>query len=74
MNELEKLRVLIPHWIEHNEEHANEFRKWSHRSGELSGDFRAAADLIAQANDYLQVALAKLGGPLDYQHGAQVHE
>ena len=29
MNEVEKLRVLIPHWIEHNEEHANEFRRWA---------------------------------------------
>ena len=25
MNETDKLRVLIPHWIEHNEEHAREF-------------------------------------------------
>jgi len=71
MNEREKLRVLVPHWIEHNEEHADEFRKWSHKSGELSGEFLAAADSISQANSYLESALAKLGGglPLPYFQG-----
>jgi len=68
MNELEKLRVLIPHWIEHNEEHADEFRKWSHKSGELSGEFLAAADSISQANSYLESALVKLGGALPYSY------
>ena len=29
MNEIEKLRVLIPHWVEHNNEHAQEFRDWA---------------------------------------------
>ena len=28
MNELEKLGVLIPHWIEHTQNHAAEFEKW----------------------------------------------
>jgi hypothetical protein len=67
MNELEKLRVLIPHWIEHNDEHAREFRKWSHKSDELSGNILAAADSISKANEYLKIALAKLGGPLEYK-------
>ena len=64
MTELEKLRVLIPHWIAHNEEHAREFRRWSHKSDELSGSILAAADSITQANEYLEAALAKLGGAL----------
>lgn len=29
MNELEKLQVLLPHWIEHNRGHAEECRKWT---------------------------------------------
>jgi hypothetical protein len=29
MNDVERLRVLIPHWIEHYEEHADEFRHWA---------------------------------------------
>ena len=74
MNELEKLRVLIPHWIEHNEEHAQEFRKWAQKSGIISGNILAAADSIAQANKYLDTALEKLGGPLDYQQVHQEHK
>ena len=26
---VEKLRILLPHWIEHNQSHAAEFRKWA---------------------------------------------
>ena len=73
MNEFEKLRVLIPHWIEHNEEHAREFRKWSQKSGDLAKNILAAADSITQANQHLEAALAKLGGPLEYQHSHQEH-
>lgn len=32
MNELEKLRVLLPHWIEHNHEHTQAFRTWAERA------------------------------------------
>jgi len=67
MNDFKKLRVLIPHWIEHNEEHAREFQVWSHKSGELARDLLAAGDSIMQANAHLAAALAKLGGPLEYQ-------
>jgi len=28
LTELEKLRVLIPHWIEHSHSHQHEFGKW----------------------------------------------
>ena len=27
-NTIKKLRVLLPHWIEHNNNHIAEFRKW----------------------------------------------
>jgi len=27
--DLDKLRVLLPHWIEHNEEHAASFESWA---------------------------------------------
>jgi hypothetical protein len=42
MDETDKLRVLIPHWIDHNNEHAAEFRgwalTWSHDQGEHDHD------------------------------------
>ena len=28
MNEIEKLRIILPHWIEHNKNHEEEFNKW----------------------------------------------
>ena len=38
MNEIEKLRVLVPHWIEHNAEHAHEFRIWAERAKKAGQD------------------------------------
>jgi hypothetical protein len=62
MNEEEKLRVLIPHWIEHNEEHAEEFRRWAELASEASRDILAAAESLMRANQALAGALEKLGG------------
>ena len=59
---LEKLRVLLPHWIEHNTEHAAEFRQWAERAGEASADIQAAAEALEQANRALTAAQEKLGG------------
>lgn len=67
MNEVDKLRVLIPHWMEHNQEHAQEFRDWAPKVSEIEQDILAAAAAIVQANDHLQSALDKLGGPSDVQ-------
>jgi len=68
MKETEKLRVLIPHWIEHNKEHAAEYREWAERAGEAGAEIILAADTMLQANTSLEGALEKLGGPLDYTH------
>jgi hypothetical protein len=68
MKEQEKLRVLIPHWIEHNDEHADDFRRWAKDAGEVADDILAAAALMVKANESLAAALEKLGGPLEYHH------
>ena len=68
MNEQEKLRVLIPHWIEHNEEHADEFRRWAEQACEATADVLAAAEGMARINMSLTKALEKLGGPLISDH------
>lgn len=62
MEEVEKLRVLIPHWIEHNGEHAEEFRRWAGRGGVARADLLAAAEMLEQANECLRAALEKLEG------------
>jgi predicted metallo-beta-lactamase superfamily hydrolase len=68
MNETDKLRVLIPHWIEHNQEHAQEFRDWAKKAGDASTDILTASEIMEQANKTLETALEKLGGPLQYDH------
>ena len=61
ITDLEKLRVLLPHWIEHNAEHAAEFRQWAERAGEASEDIQAAAKARERANQALTTAQEKLG-------------
>jgi hypothetical protein len=68
MNEGDKLRVLIPHWIEHNQEHAGEFQRWAEEAGEAAGDILDAASAMERVNDALRIALEVLGGPLPHDH------
>ncbi|HDD61811.1 MAG TPA: hypothetical protein ENF22_04705 [Chloroflexi bacterium] len=68
MDEQDKLRILIPHWIAHNNEHAQEFRDWAVLTELVSAEINAAADTIDLANKSLSSALEKLGGPLQYSH------
>jgi hypothetical protein len=64
-DEIHKLRVLIPHWIDHNREHAQEFSTWAVKAGEAGQEIEAAARRMQAANDALQEALCKLGGPIE---------
>jgi len=63
MNEVEKLRVLIPHWIEHNEEHASEFQRWADQVDQVGTEIHAAITAMEKVNEFLTDALDKLGGP-----------
>ena len=64
MNNRDKLRVLVPHWIEHNTEHAAEFRSWAEKAGPAQADVLEAADSLEAVNRILARAVDKLGGPL----------
>lgn len=73
MDDSDKLRVLIPHWIEHNEAHAAEFRQWAAQAGAAAADIVRAAERVADANAALVAALAKLGGALPADAGQHHH-
>jgi len=73
MSDIEKLRVLLPHWIEHNGEHANEFREWADRAGPAQGDILAAAELVEEANEHLAEALEQVGGALEHGPRGEGH-
>lgn len=62
----EKLRALLPHWMEHNDEHAAEFRDWAERARaagqeEAAHEIDTAAKELGWVNEALQAALDKLG-------------
>ena len=68
MNEIEKLRMLIPHWIEHNDEHAEEYRRWAESAAEVTVDLLAAVEALKKVNQTLGVVLEKLGGETSHPH------
>ncbi len=73
MDDIEKLRALLPHWAEHNQDHAGEFEAWAARASAAGHEtaaqqIRRAAEAMQQANEALQLALADLGGPVQHDH------
>ena len=68
MNEVEKLRVLIPHWIEHNEEHASEFQRWAGQVDQVATEIHAAITAMERVNGFLVNALDKLDGLIHSDH------
>ena len=69
MTELEKLRMLLPHWIEHNEEHAGDYARGANVATEaghpeVAAMIRVAIEKASEANAELQRALDALGGPV----------
>jgi hypothetical protein len=66
-NNQKKLRVLLPHWIEHNDEHAAEFRNWAEKARvagqeEVAEEIDLAAKQMGWVNEALRAALQQLDG------------
>jgi alcohol dehydrogenase YqhD (iron-dependent ADH family) len=60
-----KLRILLPHWIEHNDEHAASFREWAERArelglGEVAQRIEEAVERMKGCNEALSAALKAL--------------
>ena len=69
MNDIDKLRVMLPHWIDHNQGHGGEFGQWAEK---LTSDYPEVARLLQdavqslqEAQSRLEEALDKAGGPLE---------
>ena len=79
----EKLRILLSHWVSHNEDHAKEYKVWAERaesfaSKEAVSKINAAVEEITAVNHHLLDALELLGGPLenhpkDHDHSHHHH-
>ena len=62
MDQKKKLSVVIEHWIEHNEGHIGEYKKWAQTAGELGIDLvkaeiEEAVGKLSQSNQHLEKAL-----------------
>ena len=65
MMKREKIPLLIQHWIEHNESHGEEYRRWADIAREeglerVEALILEAADRIRSANEKLKEALEDL--------------
>jgi len=62
MDQKKKLSVVIEHWIEHNESHMGEYKKWAQTASELGLDMvraeiEEAMGKLSQSNKHLEKAL-----------------
>jgi hypothetical protein len=62
MDQKKKLSVVMEHWIEHNESHMGEYKKWAQTAGELGLDqvkseIEQAMMKLSQSNQHLNNAL-----------------
>lgn len=66
MDNLEKLRVLLPHWLEHNASHGQEFGHWAQLvkddNQEIAALLQRAAASLQAADAALREALHRVGG------------
>ncbi len=65
MEQKKKLSVVIEHWIEHNQSHEGEYKKWAQTAGELGLDsvkaeIEEAVKKISEANRHLAEALKRV--------------
>ncbi|RLA84594.1 MAG: hypothetical protein DRG31_04745 [Deltaproteobacteria bacterium] len=65
MEDRERLRVMIEHWIRHNESHFEEYRRWAEvaRALGLEGvdrKIQEAVDRIREANRFFEEALRQI--------------
>jgi hypothetical protein len=67
IDERAKLSTMLNYWMEHNEEHSQEFREWADKAkefgeAEVSDEILTAAQEMDRANESLSRALKRLGG------------
>ncbi len=64
MTDLKKMKVLLPHWVVHNQEHNGDYGRWMQKAklmgmDEVARELQAAVEKINHANEHLASA-AKL--------------
>jgi hypothetical protein len=77
MNNVEKLRIMLQHWIEHNKGHMDEFEKWREvmrleGQGAVADRLGQTVSLMTSVNEQLHQALHDMGGAT-HDHGGDHH-
>ncbi len=78
MTDREKLRVMLPHWVEHNRSHEAEFLKWAALAAnagenELARLLQEAVAGLKAADKALGRALELVGGAAESGHHHHHH-
>jgi hypothetical protein len=79
-SDMEKLQVLITHWLQHNESHGEEYANWAEvarKAGysETAEYIDQAAAQLAEADKFFEKALLSVGGPVsDESHHHHNHD
>jgi hypothetical protein len=74
---IDKLKVLLPHWAGHNQQHAADLRKWlaqvADEDKETAELLERAAHLLEHATDCLQLAAHRVGAETATAHVHRHH-
>ena len=55
MDDLEKLKTLLPHWMKHNDEHAKTYKDWAEKMSSLGKkELSEALEAIHQESQKLR--------------------
>ena len=55
MDDLEKLKILLPHWMRHNDEHAKTYQDWAEKMSSLGKkELSEALETIHQESQILR--------------------
>jgi hypothetical protein len=66
MNDLEKLKHLLDHWLEHNEEHAKTYLEWANKAGASGNqELMEMLNKIAEDTKKIEVLFKKAKALLD---------
>jgi hypothetical protein len=65
MDDNTKLVAVIRHWVEHNESHLDDYRRWGETAAKLGlasvkTEINAAVEKLSQSNDHLKKALSAM--------------
>jgi hypothetical protein len=65
MEEKKRLSVVIEHWIEHNESHMGEYKKWAQKAAalnleEVQAQIEEAIRKLSSVNQHLERAMKSL--------------